>query len=128
MLREVWHDKVGLDALSDLELDTYCSLARRELQAVSGVLFSQLLPLSEDWNLPLDDITPAGAIHFLRQDGMDIQAAMQVATRQLEDFRDVGVLKARLDAYDLPDDPNEAEGDWFFAVERWPDWNRLQGE
>jgi hypothetical protein len=125
MLREVWHDKTGLDGLSDLELDTYCSVARRELQAVSGVLFSQLLPLSEDWNLPLDDITPAGAMHFLRQDGMEIKAAMRIATRQLEEFRDLDKLKARLDAYDLPDDPNQAEGDWFFEVERWPDWNRL---
>jgi hypothetical protein len=125
MLREVWHDKAGLDVLGDRELDTYCSLARRELRAVSGVLFSLLLPLSEDWDLPLDDITPAGAIHYLRQDGREVRAATGIALRQLEEFRDIGKLKARLDAYELPDDPGEGEGDWFFEMERAPDWNRL---
>ncbi len=128
MLREIWHDKAGLDALNDPELDTYCSLARRELQAVSGVLFSQLLPLSEDWDLPLDDITPAGAMHYLRQDGLEVKAAMLAAMRQLEAFNDLEALKARLDAYGLPDDPGDAEGDWFFEMERMPDWNRLYGE
>lgn len=128
MLREIWHDKAGLAQMDDQELDTYCSLARRELQAVSAVLFSQLLPLSEDWDLPLDDITPAGAIHTLRQDGLEIQAQIAEAARQLDAFGDIGVLKARLDAYTLPDDPNEGEGDWFFAMERRPDWNRLYAE
>lgn len=128
MLREIWHDKTGLDRMDDTELDTYCSLVRRELQAVSAVLFSQLLPLSEEWELPLDDITPAGAIHYLRQDGQEVKAATDVAKRQLETFNDIGTLKARLDAYELPDDPNEAEGDWFFAMERAPNWNRLYWE
>lgn len=128
MLREVWHDKEGLEALSDLELDTYCSLARREMQAVSAVLFSQLLRLSEEWYLPLDDITPAGAIHYLRQDGLEAMAATAIARRQLEQFRDIGRLKARLDAYTLPDDPGQGEGAWFFEMERMPDWNRLYRE
>ncbi|GAB2861497.1 hypothetical protein GCM10027277_32730 [Pseudoduganella ginsengisoli] len=128
MLREIWHDQAGLDVLDDKELDTYCSLARRELQAVSAVLFSQLLPLAEEWELPLDDITPAGAMHYLRQDGLEVKAAIGAAIRQLEEFSDIGKLKARLDAYALPDDPNEAEGDWFFAMEQKPDWNRLYWE
>lgn len=125
MLREIWHDKTGLALLDEVELETWCSLARRELSAVSAVLFSLLLRLSEEWELPLDDITPAGAIHMLRQDVLEAQAKTRLAMRQLEDFTDLGKLRARLAGYALPDDARDREGAWFFEVEDRPDWGRL---
>lgn len=128
MLREVWHDKAGLAVLDDLELETYCSLARRELSAVSAVLFSLLLRLAEEWELPLDDITPAGAIHTLRQDVLEVQAKIRIAARQLEEFGEVGKLQTKLADYALPDDARDREGAWFFEMEAHPDWGRLLNE
>jgi hypothetical protein len=128
LLREVWHDKTGLDALNDEALADYCDLARREIHAVGDALFNMLVPLAEDWQLPLDDITPAGAVHLLRQDLLEVQADIAIAERQVAQFADIAALKARLASYALPDHPGEEEGDWFVAVERAPDWNRLYRE
>lgn len=128
LLKEVWHDRACLDALEDPALAGYCELARREIHAVGAALFNMLIPLSEDWQLPLDDITPAGAIHMLRQDVLEVQAEIAIAQRQVQELADIGALKARLAAYELPDDPGEGEGAWFVAMERAPDWNRLYRE
>lgn len=125
MLREIWHDKAGLAALDEVELETWCSLARCELSAVSAVLFSLLLRLAEEWELPLDEITPAGAIHTLRQDVLEVQAKTRLVMRQLEDFADLGALRARLARYELPDDARDREGAWFFEMEDKPDWGLL---
>jgi len=125
MLREVWHDKAGLAVLDEVVLETYCSLARRELSAVSAVLFSLLLRLAEEWELPLDDITPAGAIHLLRQDVLEVRAKTRIAACQLASFRDIGKLQAKLAGYALPDDERDREGAWFFDMEAAPDWGRL---
>ena len=125
MLREIWHDKAGLAMLDEAELETYCSLARCELRAVSAVLFSLLLRLAEEWELPLDDITPAGAIHTLRQDVREVQAKIRLAMRQVNEFSDIGKLRAKLAGYALPDDERDREGAWFFEMEEKPDWGRL---
>lgn len=125
MLREIWHDKAGLAVLDEVALETYCSLARRELSAVSAVLFSLLLRLAEEWELPLEDITPAGAIHMLRQDVLEVQAKTRIAASQLEEFRTIAALQAKLASYVLPDDARDMEGAWFFDMETAPDWGRL---
>lgn len=125
MLREIWHDKAGLALLDEAALEAYCRLARRELSAVSAVLFSLLLRLAEEWNLPLDDITPAGAIHMLRQDVLEVRAKIGIAARQLASFSDIGRLQAKLASYVLPEDPRDREGAWFFEMETAPDWGRL---
>lgn len=125
MLREIWHDKAGLAVLDEVALETYCSLARRELSAVSAVLFSLLLRLAEEWALPLEDITPAGAIHMLRQDVLEVRAKIRMAASQLDTFSDIGKLQAKLASYALPDDARDMEGAWFFDMETAPDWGRL---
>jgi hypothetical protein len=125
MLREIWHDKAGLAALDEVELETYCTLAQRALSAVSAVLFSLLLRLAEEWALPLEDITPAGAIHMLRQDVLEVQAKTRLAARQLDEFSAIGALQAKLARYALPDDARDREGAWFFDMEMAPDWGRL---